>query len=95
MFEFSDQTLREHQYRARIACEFKWCWDEGDCSILCCTRNATERFTGPAVLPAQGGDTLSVNVLVAHSGSLPACSQPRQILRLVMLQVWQFSVEAD
>lgn len=46
-------------------------------------------------MPAQGGDMLSVNVLVAHSGSLPACSQPRQILRLVMLQVWQFSVEAD
>lgn len=69
-------------------------WGVG-CLALICTRNAPERFTGPAVFPTQGGDVLFVNVLVARASKLLTCSQHWTSLRLAMLKVWQLSAEAD
>lgn len=69
-------------------------WRVG-CLALICTRNAPERFTGPAVFPTQGGDVLFVNVLVARASKLLTCSQHWTSLRLAMLKVWQLSAEAD
>lgn len=60
-----------------INCRSIWImleWGLG-CLALICTRNAPERFTGPAVFPTQGGDVLFGNVLVACASKLLTCSQ--------------------